>query len=304
MENKSIFLIAGGTGLVGTALTSHLKNQGHEVRILSRQPSDKASGIYHWDPKAETFDTEALEHVDTIINLVGAGIADKRWTEQRKKELIDSRVLPTKFLAKYAKDCSTLEQYISASGINCYGYEHYDRKHIESDPFGTDYLSQVVQKWEEAADTFATFTKVTKVRISVVLSADGGALPKIAGPIKSYVGAPLGSGKQWMPWITITDLARVFEHLAINRLEGAYNTLSGNETNKNVTKILAKSLSKPLWLPNVPGFFLKLVLGEMSSVVLKGLQADPQKLIDTGFTFKHETLQKAFSAVYDQGGKE
>ncbi len=289
-----VILIAGGTGLIGEALTAFWKSKGHEVRILTRKPTDSSQGLYNWDLNKETIDEQALKNVEVVVNLTGAGIADKKWTAERKKELIDSRVDAAKVLTKFGPKMNSLKHYISASGINAYGYDQPERLHVETDPFGTDFLSQVVEKWENAADLMQPFAPVAKVRTSVVLTDKGGALPKIASTIKNYIGAPLGSGKQAMPWISLTDLVRVFDHVLQHKLDGAYNAVADNPTNAEFTKALAKSLKKPLWLPNVPGFVLKLMLGEMASVLLEGLKGDNTKLLDTGFEFTHRSLEDVF----------
>lgn len=296
-SSKKTILIAGGTGLIGSHLVEQLQQRGHEVRVLSRTP--KKDHEYKWSIKERTIDSGALEGVQTIINLAGAGIADKRWTESRKKAIIESRVQTTRFLFELSKDLTSLEHYISASGINCYGYDEPSKKHAESDPFGSDFLSVVVKRWEEAADLFEAKTKVAKIRTGVVLEKDGGALAKIAKTVKNYMGAPLGSGKQWMPWLTMEDMVRVYIHVVEQELEGAYNAVASNDTNKAFTKAIARYLNKPLWLPNVPSFVLKIILGEMSTVVLDGLQADNSKLKDTGFKFKHRDLETAIKAVYE-----
>lgn len=297
MSTPKTILIAGGTGLIGKALVQRLNELGHEVRVLSRK-ANQEKNIFGWSPTEKRIDHDALEGVEVLINLVGEGIADKRWTKKRKQALIDSRVDTTHFLASQLDNMPHLKQYISASGINCYGYRHYDRKHIEIDPFGDDFLSQVVKKWETAADKFAVRVKVAKIRTSVVLAKEGGALPTIAKTINNYIGAPLGSGKQWMPWISMEDMVEVYVHTIEKELDGAYNALAGSVTNKEFTKTLAKKLNKPLWLPNVPSFVMKLLLGEMSSVVLEGLQADNDKLIVSGFAFKHLELEDALDGVY------
>lgn len=296
IEVKTI-LIAGGTGLIGKPLVEKLKERGHTVRVLTRSPQSDIE--YKWSLVNKSIDKEALVGVDTIINLAGAGIADKRWTEKRKKEIIESRVKTSSFLYDLGKNMPELRHYISASGINCYGYDQPDRKHPETDDFGTDFLSIVVKRWEEAADLFSAEYKVAKIRTGVVLAEDGGALEKIAKTIKSYTGAPLGSGKQWMPWITMEDMVNVYVHTVENELEGAYNAVANAHTNKELTKTLARQLKKPLWLPNVPSFVLKIMLGEMSSVVLEGLQADNTKIKDTGFKFEHIELDKALSSIYN-----
>lgn len=297
MKSNHTILLAGGTGLIGQNLVELLKSEGHKVNVLTRSDYNKENH-FHWSPSSREIDDNSLENVDVIINLAGAGIADKRWTEKRKRILIDSRVDTTRFLYEVSEKIPNLKQYVSASGINCYGYENYNKKHKESDPFGNDFLSEVVEQWENAADEFKEKCKVAKVRTSVVLTKEGGALPKIATTIKNYIGAPIGSGKQWMPWISMDDINRVYAHIITNQLEGSYNALSDSATNKEFTKKLAKALNKPLWLPNVPSFVLKLALGEMSSVVLDGLQADNSKLIETGFQFRDASLENFFEKEY------
>lgn len=299
MVTQKTILIAGGTGLIGKALVKRLLELGHEVRVLSRK-ADKEKNIFGWSPTEKRIDLDAFEGVDVLINLVGEGIADRRWTKKRKQALIDSRVETTHFLASQLDNMPQLKQYITASGINCYGYDNYDQKHSENDQFGNDFLSQVVKKWENAADKFAVRVKVVKVRTSVVLTKEGGALPTIAKTVQNYVGSPLGSGKQWMPWISMYDMVEVYIHAIEKELDGTYNALAGNLTNKDFTKTLAKVLKKPLWVPNVPSFVLKLLLGEMASVALEGLQADNKKLLATGFTFKHSELEEALREIYGE----
>ena len=237
MKELRTILIAGGTGLIGKPLVDKLQERGHKVAILTRSPNSKIE--YKWSPSEKTIDEEALSGVDTIINLAGAGIADKRWSEKRKKELIDSRVKTTKFLYKLRVKMPDLEQYISASGINCYGYDQPERKHPETDNFGTDFLSVVVKRWEEAADLFESDYKVAKIRTGVVFDVNGGAMEKIAKTINNYIGAPLGTGKQWMPWLTIDDMVNIYVHAVEHRLEGPYNALANAHTNKEFTKTLA-----------------------------------------------------------------
>jgi hypothetical protein len=297
MKSNHKILLAGGTGLIGQNLVELLRSESNDIKILTRSDFKKENHFY-WSPQSQEIDEKALENVDIIINLAGAGIADKRWTKKRKEILINSRVDTTNFLYQISEKLPMLKQYISASGINCYGYKDYDRKHKESDSFGDDFLSEVVEKWEGAADQFKDKCKVAKVRTSVVLTKEGGALPLIAKTVKNYIGAPIGSGKQWMPWISMDDINRVYAHIVSNQLEGTYNALSGSVTNKEFTVKLAKALNKPLWLPNVPSFILKLGMGEMSSVVLDGLQADNSKIKETGFNFKDNSLEEFFKKEY------
>ncbi len=295
-KGKTI-LIAGGTGLIGRSLVEALIDRGHEVRVLTRSPKKKNE--FYWSPSDKKIDDKALENVQCIVNLAGAGIADKRWTETRKKEIISSRVNTTRYLFELSKNMTQFNHYISASGINCYGYDQPERKHKESDDFGSDFLSVVVKRWEEAADLFADDHRVAKIRTGVVLDKDGGALAQIAKTVKNYVGAPLGKGNQWMPWLTIDDMVRIYIHAVENELDGAYNAVADSVTNKEFTKSLAKVLGKPLWLPNVPSFVMKIILGEMSTVVLNGLQADNSKIKETGFSFEHTNLKEALEKIYE-----
>jgi len=295
---KQIILLAGGTGLIGKAMHTFLVQKGHEVRVLTRNPSNSNGGIFHWNPINQQIDPEAIVGVTTVINLSGAGIADKRWTTSRKQEMIDSRVISTHFLASLAPSMPELKQYISASGINCYGYSHHAKIYQERDPFGKDFLSQVVEKWENAADAFQTYCTVSKIRISVVLTPEGGALETIAKPIQMGFTAALGSGKQWMPWIHIADLINMFHFVMEHRLEGSFNANAKTVNNLEFTETLAKQLHKKRWLPNVPSFVLKTILGEMSTVVLEGVNASNEKIKKAGFAFQYEKLGDALSQIY------
>ncbi|PWH84717.1 TIGR01777 family oxidoreductase [Brumimicrobium oceani] len=299
---KRVVLIAGGSGLIGLEVQKELNKCGHEVRVLTRKKDPKAP-YFHWDPKKKEIDREAIRGVHVIINLAGAGIADQRWSDKRKEQIFNSRIKPTQFLHDISQNIPSLIQYISASGITCYGYEDPIRLYKESDEFGTDFLSTVVRRWEEVADLFSPQQKVAKIRTGVVLSEKGGALPKISGTIKNYVGAPLGSGEQQMPWITLKDIARIYVHTVNEQLNGAYNANSSNISNAKLTKVLAKKLSKPLYLPKVPSFALNLALGEMASVVLEGVRVDNSKILQTGFEFKHKTIDEALSFIYDKNEK-
>ena len=295
---KQIILLAGGTGMIGKEMQAFLLKQGHEVRILSRKPSDLSKNIFHWQPTKDEIDAAALSGVTTIINLSGAGIADKRWTAERKREMIDSRVQPTQFLVSLAPQMPELKQYISASGINCYGYDNHAKVYQENDAFGKDFLSQVVEKWEQAADSLSPYCVVSKIRISVVLTAEGGALETIAKPIKMGLTSALGTGKQWMPWIHIADLVGLFNFVMENRLEGSFNATAKVVNNKEFTDALAKQLNKKRWLPNVPAFLLKTILGEMSTVVLEGVNASNEKVKKAGFAFQYEKLGDALKQIY------
>jgi uncharacterized protein len=292
-------LIAGGTGLIGNRLSQYWKAAGHEVRILSRNESNSKKGIFHWNPMKGELDKTALEGVTVIVNLSGAGIGDKRWTEKRRKELFDSRIQTTRCLWRYAENLPTLKQYISASGAVCYGYDHPEKMHEESDDFGTsDLLSILTKEWEQTADQFLRKCAVAKIRTGIVLASEGGALPVMAKPIRMGFGAILGSGKQSIPWIHIDDIVRVYDWAMSHRLNGAYHAVAGNTDNAELTRTLAKIFRKKLWLPKAPAFVLRIMLGTMAEIVLKGNKSANTKLLDTGFEFKHSDLGEALRDVY------
>lgn len=289
-------LITGGTGLVGNQLSKILSNSGHEVRHLSRTPDPDAEfPTFEWNIKENFLDPKAIDGIDHIIHLAGAGVADKRWTDDRKKVIINSRVDSIKLLHNEVKSANLkLDSFISASAIGYYGMDTGESHLDENSSAGEDFLAEVVKKWETEADTFAAITKVAKVRIGVVLSEKGGAMVEIAKPINYLVGAPLGSGKQYMSWIHLEDLCQVFAYVLENNLEGTYNATAPNPvTNEALTKTLAKALKKPLFLPNVPGFMMKLILGEMAEMVLGGNYVLSDKIQSTGFKFKFTEVEAA-----------
>ena len=289
-------LIAGGTGFTGRKIQALLEEKGYNVNILTRNPKQKNE--FRWDLEQKQIDTKAFENVVSIINLCGANIGEKRWSTKHKKELLDSRIESTKFLYTQIQNIPNLESYISASGITCYGFEDDTKTYSEEDPFGSDYLSQLVKEWEIAADLFLTHCRVVKMRTAVVLDKEQGALPKISLPIRFGIGSPIGTGKQSTSWVHITDLTNAYLYAIENTIIGAFNIVGGNESNKEFSEKLAKTLHKPFWFPNVPAFILQLLLGEMSIILLKGNTASNQKMIDTGFEFKFLKVQDAFEDLF------
>ena len=291
-------LIAGGTGFIGRKIQKLLEKSNYKVSILSRSP--KASNEYYWDPSKNEIDKKALENISAIINLCGAGIGDQRWTNKRKEELYRSRIEPAIFLASLIPDLPHLESYISASGITCYGFEDSTKLYTEEDSFGSDYLSQLVESWENAADLFLKHCRVVKMRTAVVLDKEQGALVKIVKPIKFGIGSALGSGKQIMPWVHIDDLTNAFLFSVQNPIKGAFNIVGGNNSNQEFSSSLAKVLNKPFFFPKVPSFLMNLLLGEMSMIVLKGVHVSNQKLVEAGFTFLYTELNATFKAIYSK----
>lgn len=271
--------------------------QDYEIRFLTRHR--KQENEYEWDIKKGTVDETAFDNVSHIIHLAGANISEKRWTPERKRELISSRVDSAELLrTTLRKNKIKLKSFISASGINFYGTKTSEKIDVETDPPGNDFLSEVVVLWERAADDFKEqelAERVVKIRTAVVLSEKDGALKKMVPPVQYYIGSPLGSGKQYMPWIHIEDICSIYEFALKNStIEGAYNAVSPQHaTNKELTKKIAKVLGKPLWMPNVPGFVLKLIFGELASVILEGSRASSEKILNAGFHFKFPDLEKA-----------
>ena len=287
-------LIAGGTGLIGKRLTTHLESTGNVVFILTRKPT--ASNHIFWNPSTHEIDTTKLGTITHLINLCGASLAGKRWSHAYKKELLDSRIQPAQFLLANIQHFPKLSHYITASGINCYPLNQA-KVYTETDSFGTDFVSQLVKQWEETADLFSPHCIVSKIRISPVLDNQGGALQEILKPIKAGLGAVLGNGKQAMPWIHYEDLARIFDFVLQHQLAGAFNAVAETSTNKEFTAICAESISKKIRLPKLPAFMVKLLFGEMSMLLLEGVQASHEKLTKAGFTFKHTDLKEAISSL-------
>ena len=273
-------LITGGSGLVGTELSQLLTSAGYKVTHLSRNPTQKHYQTFYWDVKKGEIDDEAIISADAIIHLAGAGVSDKRWSDAWKKEIYDSRINSTKLLREKVEKLNPgLKHFISASAIGYYGRDTGDKLVDESTEKGEGFLADVVADWEKEVDRFNSLNiKTSKVRIGIVLSEKGGALVEMAKPIRFGVGAPLGSGNQYMSWIHINDLCGIFAHVLQNAEAGTFNGVAPNpETNKLFTKSVASQLGKPLWLPNVPKFALRLIVGEMSDILVGGNRVSSKK---------------------------
>lgn len=289
-------LITGGTGLVGTVLSGLLTENGYTVTHLSRKARDGKYQTYVWDIKNQQIDEEAIQTADAILHLAGAGVADSRWTADYKKKIYDSRIDSTRLLRQKVKEHNpNLKHFISASAIGLYGWDTKDELLFETSPKGEGFLADVVQNWESEINQFDEIgVKNSTVRIGVVLSEKGGALQKMAQPVKFGVGAPLGSGKQYLSWIHIQDLCGIFKFILEKNQSQVVNGVAPNPlTNKEFTKVLAKQLKRPLWLPNVPSFVLKGMLGEMAGMILGGNKVSSNKIEQEGFTFLHPTLEIA-----------
>lgn len=295
-------LITGATGMVGKKLIPALQALGHQVSILSRKKATiKGVKVYLWDVYKQTIDKKALNGIDTIIHLAGEGIGDKKWTAKRKKEIIDSRVLSGQLLYKTIKETNApIKTFVSASAVGFYG-DRGEEILSEDSNSGTGFLSECCIKWEQAADEgIALGIRVVKIRIGLILSNDGGALASMEKPIKYFVGAPLSSGKQWMPWIHLDDIVKIFTKAAQDeQMMGSYNACAPSPTtNKQFTKALANQLNRPVWPFNVPAFVLKVILGEMSILPLMSNHTKANKLLKTGYEFSYTNLDNALASIY------
>lgn len=295
-------LITGGTGLIGSRLSEMLIDQGYEVAHLSRQANAKSHyKTFKWDLEKNYIDEKVLQYADYIINLAGASVAGGKWTPQRKKEILDSRIQGARLLRKCLEQTQHhVKAFISASAVGIYGNTG-DQLVTEESNYGTDFLAEVTKQWEAAAWEIHELNIRTCIfRIGIVLSTKGGALPQIARPVKLMAGAPLGSGKQYFSWIHIDDLCRLFiQAIEDPKFQGVYNAVAPNPvTNKEFTQTLAQVMHRPLTGLKVPAFGLKMVLGEMSEVLLGGQRVSSDKVLQQGFTFEYNDLQEALKYLY------
>jgi uncharacterized protein (TIGR01777 family) len=295
-------LITGGSGGLGKRLSKVLLAKGYSVSFLSRNPAkDIDIKTFIWNVNNGTIDEHCIDGVDTIIHLAGAGIADKRWTENRKKEIIESRTKSIALLYSLLKSrANKVTSVISASGIGYYS-DRGDELLTENSPPVSDFISQCCIDWEAAVDEGEKLgLRIVKFRTGVVLDKEAGALPALALPVKLFVGSPIGNGKQWIPWIHWEDVVDMYLFAIENKaLKGVFNMVAPNPvTNAQMTKAVAKQLHKPLWAPNVPAFVLKLLLGEMSSLVLGSTKVSDQKIKDAGFSFKYTEVTAALKEIY------
>lgn len=298
-------LITGSTGLIGSALVPFLKDKGHTAIGLSRNASD-SSNIPNWNPMTGTISPAALEGADTVIHLAGANIADKRWTAARKEQIRTSRVNSTRHLSEaLVLAPNQPKNLIVASAIGFYG-ERGDTQLDESYPAGIGFLPEVCQEWEEASKPVKhTDIRVVNLRIGIVLTPNGGALGRMLLPFKIGIGGVLGTGTQYMSWITLDDLLEVFLHiLTTTALTGPVNAVSPYPvTNHEFTKALGAVLQRPTILP-MPGMVAKLAFGEMADMLLlASTRVLPVKLNQSSFKFKYPTLEEALRQILHRPAK-
>ena len=298
-------LITGATGLIGSKLVEECLDKGISVNYLTTskdkiESSENYKGFY-WNPDRGEINNACFQDVDAIVHLAGASIS-KRWTKSYKEEIIESRLVTTNFLySQLKKESHQVKHFITASGINIYKSDFHLIHAETSKAIDTSFLANVVSTWENVADKFENEgLTVSKIRTGMVLDKNDGALPKLMQPVKLGFGAPIASGKQWQSWIHIEDIARLYVFVIKNKLDGIYNAVAPQPvTNAEMTKRIAKELNKPLWLPNVPAFVLKMLLGEMATLVLSSQQVSCQKIEDAGFVFNFPTLKSALKDLFN-----
>lgn len=295
-------LITGGTGLIGKRLTQMLLEKGYEIAFLSRRKTNIPSvEVFEWDIQKGYIEEGALYNLHFLVHLAGSNVGEGRWTEERKKSILESRTESIRLIARKLKEKQIRSAaFVSASGISYYGQDTGDHINTENTPPGNDFLSHVSIEWEKAADQIAALgIRTVKLRTGIVISKDGGAIPKMALPARFGVGAPLGPGKQWLSWIHLDDMCRLYvEALENDSWHGAYNAVAAPPvTNEALTEAICKVLHRPQWFPNVPAFALKLVFGEMAAVILGGNYVMNERIEkETGFQYRFPDLENALKA--------
>lgn len=290
-------LITGGTGLVGSKLIPQLQKQGHQISLLSRSGGFR-EGIkaYKWDYHNNYIEPGAFDGIDTIIHLAGAGVAEEKWSKNRKEEILNSRTKTSHLLFETVRKGSyPVKNLIAASAIGYYGLDTGNTIIKEGAPVGHDFLAHVVDAWETSTKKFEQLgVRVVQLRIGVVLSQKGGALQKLLEP---PVAAPLASGKQYMSWIHIDDLVGIISKSAEDeKFKGIYNAVAPKPaTNRELTKMAAKAYGKTFVPIPVPKLMLKLILGEMAGIVIGGNRVSSEKIMEQGYSFKFPKLEPALT---------
>ncbi|MDT7829728.1 TIGR01777 family oxidoreductase [Pricia sp. S334] len=310
-------LITGATGLIGSEIVRHCQDRNIAINYLTTS-KDKivTKSDYHgfyWNPDTGVIDEKCFEGVTAIINLAGASIS-KRWTTRRKKIILSSRVNTLRTLHRALKKQKTLNpriyksitSFVSASAIGIYPNSLSNYYTEEEKDIDNSFLGEVVEVWEKEADAFKDFDfSVAKVRVGLVMSSEGGALPQMAKPVKNYVGAAFGSGEQWQSWVHIGDLARIFLFTVENHLSGVFNGVAPNPvTNQRLVKEIAKAVDKPLILPNIPKFAMKTLLGEMAYLLFASQRVSSKKIEEEGFLFDYPNVCVALEQIYGSGERE
>lgn len=299
---KAGILITGGSGLVGRYLTSLLLEKGYSVSHLSRKQDQFGRvRVYRWDPEKGIIDPAIFRGIDYIIHLAGANIGERRWSSKRKEEIVRSRVDSAGLLYRIIHENSIpLKAFVSASAVGYYGSSTSDKICEEPDSPGSDFLATTCREWEKAADMFdKSGIRTVKIRTAVVLEKSDSALSKLMMPAKFGFLVQTGNGKQHMPWIHISDLCRIYlRAIEDQTLSGAYNAVAPQHvTHREFVRTLAQIMGKPVFPVPVPAFLLRIAMGEMSDVVLKGSRISSEKITRTGFSFSFGNLEEAMNEV-------
>lgn len=294
-------LITGGTGLIGKKLSQLLTDKGYDVWHYSRkQRPNSPYRTFLWNVEEGTIDTTPLSKVDAIIHLAGENVAESRWTAQRKREIINSRTNSLRLLHDSLRDMQHQVQcFVSASAVGYYG-NHYGEVLTEESSSTNDFLSRTTQWWEDAAQQIASMNIRTAIlRIGIVLSGEGGALPLTALPLKFRVGTYFGNGDQYYSWIHLDDVANMFIYVMENNLAGIYNAVAPEPvTNKEFVRNIAVAQNRPSIFVPIPAFALRAAMGEMAAVVLDSAFVSSEKIQDMGFRFKYPKLELALKVIY------
>ena len=302
-------LITGGNGLIGQKLMLKLKAQGYRVAVLTRnEAADIAKDQYYWNPDQNIIDQKATDTVDYIIHLAGAPIGEKRWTAKRKQEIIDSRVKSAQLIFNSIQNNHTpLKAFISSSATGYYGAVTHDHIFMESDPPASDFLGETCRQWEEAALQFENEgIRTVIIRTAVVLTSQGGALGKMTPLVRLGIVSPLGSGKQYLPWIHIDDICDMYVKAVMDtELSGIFNAAAPEHSDYNqFYRSLTRAMKKALWMPRVPAFILKLVFGEMSLMLLEGSRVSSEKIRQAGFHFRFTELLGALDNLLNNNNSK
>ncbi len=294
-------LLTGATGTIGTRLTLFLQEAGFSVCILSRSVQTIPNvTTYLWDISQGQIDPQAIATADHIIHLAGAGIADQRWSKARKKEILDSRIQSTELLLSTLQTTpNRVQTFVCSSAIGFYGGDRGDTLLTETSPTGTDFLATVTIAWEQAAEHIARLgIRTVRLRTGVVLTMTGGALPKLLQPIRFNVGAPIGSGQQYMSWIHLDDLCRLYLRAVQDaRWTGPYNAVAPHPaTNEQVTRQIAQLVNKKIILPNIPEFVIRLLFGELAVTILGSSRVSNHRIAtESDFGYRFSDLRHALA---------
>jgi hypothetical protein len=303
-----VILITGATGLVGSKISEDLRSQGHAVHYLTTRQSalktESNNKGFLWNVKEMTIDAACVKGVDALIHLAGETVFQK-WTKEAKQRILHSRIDSTELLLRLLQENDhQVKQVVTASAIGIYPDDQNGKALRENDipPTATNYLADVCIAWEKAGAKFQQLgLKHAVVRIGIVLSDKGGALDQMSKPVKLYAGAGFGNGKMWQSWVANDDLSGIFIHILNNTLEGIYNGVAPHPIrNRPMMEAIGKVLGKPLFLPNVPEFLMKLMLGEMSSIVLASQHASSEKIEEKGYAFEFPELEMALEEYLDE----